>query len=183
MPAEPLAAQPHPMPAPATGRPRPDLRAAVRRPMRSAKAQPGSARTTATLSTTVPVPTIARTARRDMPCCPESAGLAREFVAERLAAWQLSELVDVAVLLVSELFGNATRHTGCTRARVHVDRTGPVVRVGVRDSSGALPVLMAAGDTDENGRGLALVAKLAHRWGAVPEFPGKVVWFELRTDR
>ncbi|MDH6109917.1 anti-sigma regulatory factor (Ser/Thr protein kinase) [Kitasatospora sp. MAP12-15] len=91
-------------------------------------------------------------------------------------------MVDVAELLVSELVGNAARYTGCTRLRVHVALQGPVVRVGVRDSSAALPVLLVACDDAENGRGLGLIAALSHRFGVTPEQPGKTVWFELRTD-
>lgn len=31
----------------------------------------------------------------------------------------------------------------------------------------------------ENGRGLAIVDALTHRWGSVPRVIGKVVWFEI----
>ncbi|MDH6112270.1 anti-sigma regulatory factor (Ser/Thr protein kinase) [Kitasatospora sp. MAP12-15] len=118
---------------------------------------------------------------RVMPCEPESAAKARRLVGERLSAWSLPDVVDAAELLVSELVGNAVRHTGCRRIAVSVHFAGDTVRVGVRDSSFTLPCVIDAGTRAESGRGIGLVAALAHRWG-VDEAPyGKVVWAEVRT--
>lgn len=50
---------------------------------------------------------------------------------------------------------------------------GSVIRSGPR------PRPRQAGRTDTNGRGLALVKELAHRWGVRGSSYGWVVWFEL----
>ncbi len=114
-----------------------------------------------------------------MPCEPESASLARRLVAERLVAWSLPESVDAAELLVSELVGNAVRHTGCRLLEVSVRLTDGRVRVAVRDGSRSLPVVINTGASEEGGRGLALVDALADSWGALEVPFGKVVWAEL----
>ena len=139
--------------------------------------------TTATATATLAAvqPSVRRVARRDLTMGPGVGCRARAFVVDRLTAWDLAHLIDTTEWLVTELVNNVHRHTGCTRARVLLDLGGPVVRIGVRDSSGAYPVLITAGPDDENGRGIATVARLSHRWGIDLEPRGKVVWFELRT--
>ena len=57
---------------------------------------------------------------------------------------------------------------GFDRIRAHQDRR-----------PWALPRLRQARATDEGGRGLYLVNRLAKRWGATRLSAGKVVWFEL----
>lgn len=57
-----------------------------------------------------------------MPCEPESAGKARVLVAVALSAWGLDALADAAKVVVSELVGNAVRHTGCHSIRVTLTR-------------------------------------------------------------
>ncbi|MDH6123459.1 ATP-binding protein [Kitasatospora sp. GP82] len=137
--------------------------------------------TTATATAPIERSAARRVARRDLSMGPGVGCRARDFVSDRLGAWGLAHLIDTAEGLITELVNNVHRHTGCTRTRVLLDLSGPVVRIGVRDSSGAYPVLITAGPDDENGRGIDMVAKLSHRWGIELEPRGKVVWFELRT--
>jgi len=92
---------------------------------------------------------------------------------------------DVAVLLVSELFGNSVQHSGSGDPGQTVTvavRTGDgVVRVEVTDRSGlGVPKLCPAGRDAEGGRGLQLVAALAARWGWRRRGGQMVTWFELR---
>ena len=75
---------------------------------------------------------------------------------------------DVAVLLVSELFGNSVRHSGSGVAggtvTVAVPAGDGLVRVEVTDRGGpGVPRLVPAGGDAESGRGLELVAALAAR--------------------
>ncbi|MFI9275082.1 ATP-binding protein [Kitasatospora sp. NPDC052896] len=119
----------------------------------------------------------------ELPCFPESAKSARELVGAALRAWSAEQLRDTAELLVSELVANTTRHTGCTRIAVSVNRQPASVWVGVRDSSGALPCLTEALQEAESGYGLGLVDALSSRWGTAWAPYGKWVWFELRTDK
>ena len=94
--------------------------------------------------------------------------VARAFVGRVLGPGY--SCVDVAVLLVSELFGNSVRHSGSGAAgetvTVAVRATDGIVRVEVTDRSGpGVPELRPAGGDAEGGRGLRLVASLAARWG------------------
>ncbi|MFD4531601.1 ATP-binding protein [Kitasatospora sp. NPDC058397] len=120
-----------------------------------------------------------------LPYLPESAAAARRMVRAKLEEWGLPELVDDGELIVSELVANAAK-TGClTRMTVTIRRiTDRTVRVAVRDGSGALPVLMLAGEDEECHRGLALVHRLTKgRWGVVVEPFGKVVHADLAVGR
>ncbi|GAA1961660.1 ATP-binding protein [Kitasatospora viridis] len=115
---------------------------------------------------------------RTMSCRPEAARVARALVAEALDAWGLDRISADSRLVVSELVGNAVKHTGCVRITVSVERLRCGVRVGVRDASAALPVVLPATVEGEGGRGMGLVQEVAARWG-VDRLPfGKVVWAE-----
>ena len=108
---------------------------------------------------------------------PAAVSAARAFVQATLAAWQLDDLAEVAVLLTSEVVTNAVRYASGT-VTVALDSNGEV-RVEVGDSSEAAPRVRPAGPDDEGGRGLRMVGTLAHRWGWRPVEHGKVVWFTL----
>ena len=49
----------------------------------------------------------------------------------------------------------------------------------VSDASGTAPHLRRARTYDEGGRGLLLVAQLAHRWGTRHQADGKTIWAEI----
>ncbi|MFF9406811.1 SpoIIE family protein phosphatase [Streptomyces anandii] len=104
-------------------------------------------------------------------------GRARRLARRALDRWGLEELTDSVELLVSEVVTNAVRYA--TRpVTLRLLRTD-VLRCEVGDDVGQLPRLRQARATDEGGRGLYLVNKLARRWGATRLSTGKVVWFEL----
>jgi anti-sigma regulatory factor (Ser/Thr protein kinase) len=91
---------------------------------------------------------------------------------------------DVAVLLVSELFGNSVRHSGSGNpgetVTVVVRAGDGVVRVEVTDRSGpGVPELRPASRDAEGGRGLTLVAGLASGWGWRRRGGRTVTWFQL----
>ncbi|MYS61118.1 ATP-binding protein [Streptomyces sp. SID5468] len=115
---------------------------------------------------------------------PESASAARRLTVSVLRLWSLPHLADVCELLVSELVGNAVRHTGARTFGLRMPRRRGWVRVEVRDPSRALPCLLPVRELDTSGRGLFLVDKLSDRWGVDLLPRGKTTWFELRaTDR
>ena len=110
---------------------------------------------------------------------PEDAapGRARRLARHTLSRWGLEELTDSLELLVSEVVTNAVRYA--TRpVTLRLLRTD-VLRCEVGDDVPQLPRLRQARATDEGGRGLYLVNRLARRWGATRLSTGKVVWFEL----
>jgi serine/threonine-protein kinase RsbW len=115
-----------------------------------------------------------------MPCAAPSAGEARRLVRTAVAAWGLDVLADEAELVVSELVGNAVRHTRCRLIHVSVARPAQgTVRVAVADTSYVKPVVVEAGAEGTCGRGLLLVAAVAARWGTEPLPWGKRIWAEL----
>ncbi|MCX5050766.1 MULTISPECIES: SpoIIE family protein phosphatase [unclassified Streptomyces] len=110
---------------------------------------------------------------------PEDAapGRARRLARRALSRWDMEDLSDSVELLVSEVVTNAVRYA--TRpVTLRLLRTD-VLRCEVGDDVPQLPRLRQARATDEGGRGLYLVNKLARRWGATRLSTGKVVWFEL----
>ena len=104
----------------------------------------------------------------------------RHFVVDTLRLWGFHRLVDDVLLVVSELATNAVIHARSDFI-VSLSSHDDAVRVSVRDSSLALPVLRNPPPTSVSGRGLILVASIAQRWGIEPVSDGKVVWAEFRA--
>ncbi len=118
-----------------------------------------------------------------LPEDPTAAGLARDYAVAQLRAWGLDELAMTTELLVSELVGNVIRHArGPIRLRL---LRGRVLTCEVADGSLTTPRIRRPSVTDEGGRGLQLVAALAHRWGTRYTGDGKCIWTEqlLYPDR
>ena len=127
-----------------------------------------------------------------------SVASARGFVRDTLQGWGFSEVVDDAVVLVSELVTNAVVHAG-TAAEVVCLRDDDGVRVEVADRypKRTVPLYDGAytGDDGEHafeqadpsradlegegGRGLLLCAALASRWGVDYAPAHKRIWFRL----
>lgn len=119
-----------------------------------------------------------------LPSRPESAAHARRLTSHVvLRQWALSpQISEYAVLLVSELVGNAVRHTGARVFGLRMLRRRGWIRIEVRDPSRGLPCLMPVREMDVSGRGLFLVDKLSDRWGVDLLPRGKTTWFEMRTS-
>ncbi len=115
---------------------------------------------------------------------PESAAVARRIThAVVRRHWSLSpQLAEHAVLLVSELVGNAVQHAGARVFGLRMLRRRGWIRIEVRDPSRGLPCLMPVQPMDAGGRGLFLVDKLADRWGVDLLPRGKSTWFEMRLQ-
>ncbi|MBD0710651.1 MULTISPECIES: ATP-binding protein [unclassified Streptomyces] len=118
-----------------------------------------------------------------LPSRPESAWVARRLTQHvLLREWGLGpQIAEYAVLLVSELVGNAVRHTGARSFALRIQRRRGWIRVEVRDPSRGLPCLMPVHELDTSGRGLFLVDKLSDRWGVDLAPRGKTTWFEMRV--
>jgi anti-sigma regulatory factor (Ser/Thr protein kinase) len=94
----------------------------------------------------------------------------------QLAEWGLEGLEDATKLIVSEPITNAVRHsTGAIGLRLIQHQ---VLTCEVFDTNVGSPHPRRARTTDENGRGLFMVAQLSRRWGARSVSGGKVVWAE-----
>ncbi|MEV7191107.1 ATP-binding protein [Streptomyces sp. NPDC093510] len=118
------------------------------------------------------------------PCHPRSVGRAREGLRKTLADWELSGAEDAALLVLSELFGNAVLHGNVPDGReieTRYLRMSGGVRIEVHDAGCELPPPMPLPSDDTcSGRGLFLVAAFADRWDvAERDGPGKAVWAEV----
>ena len=115
----------------------------------------------------------------------------RRFVVDGLTAWGEVDLVDAAELVASELSSNAALHAAAAFMHVTLERgtRSAGVRVAVEDD-GPVPadavrlrVLLDpdpdAPELDATGRGLAIVAMIARRWGVDGTPLGKRVWADL----
>jgi anti-sigma regulatory factor (Ser/Thr protein kinase) len=119
-----------------------------------------------------------------MPAVAASVTLARHRVVALLRAdrWD-DERIDEAALMTTELATNAVEHAG-TPFTLTAELTGRRLRVDIRDESTAPPVVdRVSSPPVVGGRGLALVAALADRWGHRPDATGKSVWFESQLLR
>ncbi|MCJ0870922.1 ATP-binding protein [Streptomyces sp. AP-93] len=123
-----------------------------------------------------------------VPRSPRAPGRARALLREQFTAWGIgAQPAEAAELLLSELVTNAVRHSRAPRGRdlgIRLARYDGVLRVEVADAGPAVKLTpQVVADTDEQGRGLAIVAALAERWGCCPRLHGigKAVWAEVRT--
>ncbi|MFC9479162.1 SpoIIE family protein phosphatase [Streptomyces griseus] len=112
----------------------------------------------------------------EVPVDPAAVGETRAKVSRQLDAWGLTELSMTTELIVSELVTNAIRYaSGPVRLRLLFQSA---LTCEVSDASNTSPRLRHARTTDEGGRGLFLVAQLAHRWGTRYTPRGKIIWAE-----
>jgi serine phosphatase RsbU (regulator of sigma subunit)/anti-sigma regulatory factor (Ser/Thr protein kinase) len=103
---------------------------------------------------------------------------ARDLVRAAAGALGLSaDGLDVACLLVSELVTNALVH-GSAPVVLRVRSSRRRLYIEVADAARYQPHRRVARVTDEDGRGLELLAAMSRRWGVRPQLAGKVVWAE-----
>lgn len=116
----------------------------------------------------------------------ESVGRARRFVRGCLDGCEAGVCEDV-VLLVSELVTNAIEHGGrrdhVAEVELEVIVADDHVHIEVSDHSSVVPVPRAGPIDRPSGRGLALVDRLASRWGVARGASGKTVWMEVARER
>ena len=107
----------------------------------------------------------------------------RDFVRHLVAGWPVA---DDIVLLADELATNAIVHTASGSGGlfiVAVRQAESLVRVEVCDAgSVTIPVAHPFEDPEESGCGLALMEKMATRWGHFGSYQSPVVWFEMEWE-
>jgi anti-sigma regulatory factor (Ser/Thr protein kinase) len=110
---------------------------------------------------------------------PDAVMHARRFTTRTLRAWDLTDLTDVAQLVISELVTNALVHTHGA-VRLDLTLTGDRLRMAVSDSSPRAPARPVVVDWEATGgRGLLLIEAMSGAWGSVPVSGGKQVWSEI----
>ncbi|MCO6005137.1 ATP-binding protein [Actinoallomurus purpureus] len=130
--------------------------------------------------------------RLDLAAVVTAVNCSRVFTKLTLAKWGASTILDDAVLITSELVTNAVKATGVMEPNPNWSSLGKLNLVGIRllgfnasiviEVWDAAPCTPAAKGEDleaESGRGLNIIAEIAHRWGFYPTNRGKVVWAEL----
>ena len=110
---------------------------------------------------------------------PAAAILARELADRACRLWGVTELSDVAQLLITELVSNAVRHAR-SELRASLALRAHRLLLSVQDRSTRPVRLGGADDTyATHGRGLIVVKALAARWGCLVGDDGKAVWAVL----
>ncbi|MGW9438646.1 ATP-binding protein [Streptomyces sp. NPDC055607] len=108
-------------------------------------------------------------------CSPDSGGTSeedaawaprlREILRARLAAWECSEVLWNAEVLLTELVTNAFQHASGPTVDVCVCRQDDRLKITVDDHSTRGPLPRSKGLYEEHGRGLTLVDALSDAWG------------------
>ena len=114
---------------------------------------------------------------RVFPNAPGGVRAARAFVADTLCGAD-PNVLDAAVLMVSELATNAVVHT-TGPFDIGIDESDHEVRISVTDHGGGTPTLRTASSNDTDGRGLGIVAAFAVAWGVDQGPHSKTVWFTV----
>lgn len=132
--------------------------------------------------------------RLDLNCEPSAVPHARRHARNVLSTWDVpGDVLDDALVVVTELAANAVRHAGEGSRAPELGSAAPACAMDLRthddglyvamyDESRRVPVLRMPSDKAESGRGLHLVDELSGgTWGflhtASP--PGKLVWARL----
>src|SRR5260221_7331295 len=102
-----------------------------------------------------------------LPPAPGAAGLARQEVRDAVASWGLDRLEDTAVLLATELVGNAVRHArhGGSDLEWGTADPGAWLRIEVSDADPCPPQPHRPAELEESGFGVVLVKILAAKGG------------------
>lgn len=127
---------------------------------------------------------ILETYRTEMVAAPQRFALTRRAVAAQLRLWGYGQqLVEAAALCLTEMLSNVHRHAGSPDCELALHARPDGVRIAVSDRSADLPVV--TGEPDwfaERGRGMFLLTRAAHSWGADVTPTGKEVWVLLRGE-
>ncbi len=113
---------------------------------------------------------------------PTGLSSARRFTSETIAKWSMAPGPPDLVLLVSELVTNAIVH-GLPPIRLRLTHLGDELLIEVDDGFAHVPHRRRPDPEEETGRGLHIMAMLAHRSGVSLRPNGKTVWCSLPVGR
>jgi anti-sigma regulatory factor (Ser/Thr protein kinase) len=115
-----------------------------------------------------------------LPANPSGAAAARQFVRHVLETSRHGALEDAALLCVTELVANVSRHTCSTSCVIRLVDEPHDLLIEVADDASDLPVLNQLPAGAESGRGLQIINALAGEWGVRRQVDiGKCVWLRL----
>jgi hypothetical protein len=125
--------------------------------------------------------TESRTCRLPLPPHPIAAEQARILVRLALAAWNICDIIDNALIITTELVANALKIGDVFH--ITVSRQGGTVLIEVWDTSEACPDRRRQSVERVDGRGLLLVEACSKDWGwRLEEQGGKTVWSVAAGD-
>ncbi|GAA3943558.1 hypothetical protein GCM10023085_26850 [Actinomadura viridis] len=110
---------------------------------------------------------------------PSSVVLARELVRYALTAWNFQgDLVHDSMLVMSEIVTNAVAAARGSQIRLRCALQNQALLLECWDPCPALPISRVTTTTDENGRGLTIIAACAKEVGIRPAATGqgKIIW-------
>jgi PAS domain S-box-containing protein len=116
-----------------------------------------------------------------LPPQPSSVAEARRHVRDFLEGAGREDLLEPALLLVSEIVTNALLHAG-TEVDLSGRLEGSGVRIEVGDGSTHLPSRRRYAPTSGTGRGLLMLESMVDDWGVTRRDQGKTVWFQISSD-
>lgn len=119
-----------------------------------------------------------------LPSTRYSAWMARYYVRAALRDHDLGDYAADAAAVTSELVTNAIIHTGAEAIGLELTclEGATAVTIVVTDPCTRPPVMVAAGEDAEHGRGLQVVDALSTRWGWTPQGTGKAVFAVLTQE-
>jgi anti-sigma regulatory factor (Ser/Thr protein kinase) len=119
-----------------------------------------------------------------LPMTDAAPGAARAFARAHGCSDHAAQLLDDALLLITELVTNSVQY-GQPPLAIAIECEDGGLTVRVRDGDRRPPHPRQASPDDESGRGLTLLDRLSHAWGVASVVDehgsGKAVWFELRA--
>jgi serine/threonine-protein kinase RsbW len=125
-----------------------------------------------------------RNLQLELPVSEHSVRLAQRVARTVLAAWQLLDAEETAVLLLSELVMNAIRHArGTETIVVELEAVRNCLRIEILDEHPRGPRPRTPEEFGESGFGFLLIDALASRWGVRESATGQAVWAELEPPQ
>jgi serine/threonine-protein kinase RsbW len=119
-----------------------------------------------------------------LPVSGHSVRLARRVARTVLAAWQLQDTQETAVLLMSELVMNAIQHARDTETIVvELEAVKSCLRMEIASQESRWPQPCTPDESGESGFGFLLLDALASKWGVRQTATGWAVWAELEPPQ
>jgi anti-sigma regulatory factor (Ser/Thr protein kinase) len=120
--------------------------------------------------------------RQELTADPRVFARVRLLIGAYLRYWGWSDIVQPAVMCVTELLSNVRKHAHSDDCVLLVQTSPSGVRIVVSDDSKDLPIVREPDWFAENGRGMFMLSKTADAWGADLTGQGKDVWIEFRPS-